>query len=84
MLSQDLKNFYVPELGSSEDLAEVVELLCHENDEFQEGDELMVLTTDKAAFSLEATEAGRVNRILVNKGDKIASGTPLIEYSSSS
>ncbi len=73
--------YYTPELGSKDEQAEVVELLCSVGDTFAEGDELMVLTTDKAAFSLEATDSGKVERLFVHSGDKVSSGAALLEYS---
>jgi dihydrolipoamide dehydrogenase len=72
--------YYVPELGKREDKAEVVEILTQAGEKFIPDQELMILTTDKASFSLEATEAGRTLNIRVKPGDLVASGDPLLEY----
>lgn len=42
-----------------------------------EGDDLMELTTDKAAFTLPCPRAGTLVSTLVGEGDEIAVGTPL-------
>jgi len=72
--------YYVPQLGKREDKAEVVEILAREGDEFARDQELMILTTDKASFALEATEAGKVASVKVRAGDLVASGDVLLEY----
>lgn len=77
---QTTKAFYVPPLGSREEKAEVVEVLCKVGQNFRKDEELMILTTDKAAFSLEAIERGQVKTILVDEGDRVMEGQKLIEY----
>ena len=45
----------------------------------QAGDDLAELVTDKAAFNMPATEAGRIASILVKEGAKIKPGDRLAE-----
>jgi len=45
--------------------------------EVSEGDELLELTTDKAAFTLPAPQGGTVAEWLVKEGDEIHVGDPV-------
>lgn len=75
-----MKSYYVPEFGSRDEKAEVAEISCAVGDVFAQDQELMVLTTDKAAFALEAEETGRVAEIVVAQGDKVGTGDPLLHF----
>ena len=67
----------IPDVGDA-DTIELVSWNIEEGQAFSEGDELCDLVTDKAAFSLEAPEGGKVIRILkqgkcqVKPGEKVA------------
>ncbi len=45
----------------------------------QSGDDLAELVTDKAAFNLPASEAGRIVKLLVEEGAKVKQGDRLAE-----
>lgn len=57
----------VPDLGNTESI-ELIVWNFKVGDAFEEGDELCEMVTDKAAFSLEADQPGRIAEILTHKG----------------
>lgn len=68
----------LPDLG--EDSVQAVTVsgwLADAGASLQEGDDLLELTTDKAAFTLPAPRAGVLAERLVNEGDEINVGDPL-------
>ena len=44
-----------------------------------EGDDLVELVTDKAAFNLPSPSAGKVSKILVKEGAQVNEGDELVE-----
>jgi 2-oxoisovalerate dehydrogenase E2 component (dihydrolipoyl transacylase) len=68
----------LPDLG--EDSVQGVTVsgwLAQKGAEIAEGDDLIELTTDKAAFTLPAPQSGTVTEWLVNEGDEINVGDPV-------
>jgi pyruvate/2-oxoglutarate dehydrogenase complex dihydrolipoamide acyltransferase (E2) component len=68
----------LPDLG--EDSVEGVTVagwLAAPGTKLAEGDDLIELTTDKAAFTLPCPRAGTLAKTLVGAGDQIAVGTAL-------
>ncbi|MCX7057974.1 MAG: hypothetical protein NTZ79_12510 [Proteobacteria bacterium] len=68
----------VPDLGDSKSV-EVVDVLVREGDVVEIDTPLATLETEKATMDVPSTVAGKVTRVLIKKGDKVASGTALIE-----
>lgn len=65
----------LPGLGEdSTDVVTVSSWLAKVGDELKEGDDLLELTTDKAAFSLPAPKDGVLTEQLVHDGDEIDVG----------
>lgn len=65
----------LPGLGEdSTDVVTVSGWLAELGDELREGDDLLELTTDKAAFSLPAPKDGVLAELLVHDGDEIHVG----------
>ena len=63
--------------GLGEDTTDVVTVsswLAKIGDDLKEGDDLLELTTDKAAFSLSAPQDGILSELLVQDGDEINVG----------
>ncbi len=63
--------------GLGEDTTDVVTVsswLAKLGDELRQGDDLLELTTDKAAFSLPAPKDGVLLELLVHDGDEINVG----------
>lgn len=66
----DLK---VPDIGDTDEI-EIVQWHKKPGDEFIAGEEICDLVTDKAAFSLEAPEKGKLMQILVQNKSKVKVG----------
>jgi len=63
----------IPDVGQTGEI-ELLEWKIPVGGQFQEGDEICDLLTDKAAFSLEAPAAGTVLLQLAANGQKVVSG----------
>jgi pyruvate dehydrogenase E2 component (dihydrolipoamide acetyltransferase) len=63
----------IPDIGDAEDV-EVVEICVAEGDLVAQDAPLIVIESDKASMEVPATVAGRVSRIAVKVGDKVAEG----------
>lgn len=74
----------LPSLGDDNDAvtkATVSEWLVVEGDILHEGDDLLEIITDKAAFVVPSPATGRLLRVCVENGDKIAVGDVICEMS---
>ncbi len=67
----------VPDTG--EGTAELIEIHIKVGDEVQQDAILVVLESDKATMEIPASRQGKVTKILVNLGDKLKHGDPLVE-----
>lgn len=68
----------LPDLGEdSVDGVVVAGWLAEPGATLAEGDDLLELTTDKAAFTLPCPRAGTLSETLVGEGDAIAVGSAL-------
>ncbi|MBN2311036.1 MAG: hypothetical protein JXR94_18820 [Candidatus Hydrogenedentes bacterium] len=68
----------LPSLGEdSVEEATVSYWLVEEGDQVKEGDDLVEMTTDKAAFSVPSPESGTVLEKLVEEGDDVRVGDVL-------
>jgi dihydrolipoamide dehydrogenase len=68
----------LPDLGTPGDVT-VLELLVKVGDRVEKEQPLLTLESEKATMDVPATAAGKVARILVKAGDKVASGTLVME-----
>ena len=66
----------VPNFGESEKI-ELVEWFKHPGDTFKEGDELADLVIDKAAFTLEAPQSGKIIEIFAANNSEVCQGQKL-------
>ena len=65
----------LPELGEdADDAAEVSFWYVDEGQTVQEGDDLVEMVTDKAAFTVPAPVSGTVEEIVAQEGDKVEVG----------
>ena len=65
----------LPGLGEdTTDIVTVSSWLAQIGDELKRGDDLLEITTDKAAFSLPAPKDGILSELLVHDGDEINVG----------
>ncbi len=68
----------LPDLGDeSTEAVTISDWLSRVGDSVKEGDDLVELTTDKAAFSLPAPRAGVVAELKVQPGDTVNVGAVL-------
>ncbi|GAB1256289.1 dihydrolipoyllysine-residue acetyltransferase [Aurantivibrio plasticivorans] len=79
MATQTVK---VPDIGT-DDAAEVVEVCVSVGDVLELEQSLIVLETDKASVEVPCHTVGKVISILVNEGDQIKTGAPIIELDTS-
>jgi len=66
-------------LGQGIEKAVVSYWFFAEGDSVQEKDELVELTTDKAAFNLPSPCAGKITKIIFHEGDTVKVGEVLAE-----
>jgi len=70
----------VPDLGAFSDVA-VIEVLVREGDHVDVETPLITLETDKATMDVPSSHAGTIARLMVKKGDKVSTGTPILAFS---
>ena len=68
----------VPDIGDFTDVT-VIEILIKVGDTIKVEQSLITVESDKASMEIPATHAGVVKKVLVQMGDKINQGTPLLE-----
>ncbi|WP_422490945.1 dihydrolipoyllysine-residue acetyltransferase [Endozoicomonas sp. ALE010] len=67
----------VPDIGSGE--AEVIEICVQPGDTVSAEDSLVVLESDKATMEVPAPRDGVVTEVLLNMGDNVSEGAPMIK-----
>lgn len=67
----------VPDIGDYRDVP-VIELLVKAGDSVQPDQPVVVLESDKATIDVPAPLAGMVSAVLVEVGDKVSQGTPIL------
>jgi len=67
----------VPDIGDFADV-EVIEVQVQEGDRIKPEDPLITLESDKAAMDVPAPQGGTVASLLVNVGDKVSEGSPIV------
>jgi len=68
----------LPDVGDAQEI-NVIEVAVKPGDEVQPGDLLLVVESDKASMEIPATHAGTITEVLVNEGDEVVEGAPLIK-----
>jgi pyruvate dehydrogenase E2 component (dihydrolipoamide acetyltransferase) len=69
--------FIMPSLGADMEAGTLVEWLKRPGDRVKRGDVVAVVDTQKGAIEIEIFEAGVLDRILVQPGEKVPVGTPM-------
>jgi pyruvate dehydrogenase E2 component (dihydrolipoamide acetyltransferase) len=67
----------MPSLGADMEAGTLVEWLKKPGDAVKRGDVVAVVDTQKGAIEIEIFEAGVLDRILVQRGEKVPVGTPM-------
>lgn len=78
-----IESIAVPDIGSS-DAVEVIEINVSVGAQLAEGDTMVVLESDKASMEIPAPKAGIVRALKIKVGDKISSGTALLDLETTS
>lgn len=65
---------YIPNLGHTMTIAEILKFLKSVGDPVEAGETLLEIETDKVNYGIEAPVSGVVKAILVNDGDKVPVG----------
>ena len=73
----------VPDIGEDGEV-DVIEVLVAVGDEVQEEDGLITLETDKATMDVPSSHAGIIKEVLINVGDKIATGGVVVKLETNS
>ena len=68
----------LPDIGSSDEV-EVIEISVQPGDLVEVETTLIVLESDKASMDIPSPVAGVIRKILINEGDKVATGAPIFE-----
>lgn len=75
-----VKTITVPNMGEQKKTETLLNFwYVREGEKVEEGDDLVELVTDKAAFNVPAPEAGRVERLLIEEGKTVKEGDGLVE-----
>jgi pyruvate dehydrogenase E2 component (dihydrolipoyllysine-residue acetyltransferase) len=72
-----MAEFRMPSLGADMEAGTLVEWMVKPGDRVKRGDVVAVVETQKGAIEIEIFEAGQVERILVDVGDKVPVGAAL-------
>ena len=72
-----MTSIVLPELGEGITRATVAFWHCKPGDRVEEGEDIVELVTDKAAFNVSATATGNIKAILVGQGQDAKIGEPL-------
>ncbi|MBN1379053.1 MAG: dihydrolipoyl dehydrogenase [Gammaproteobacteria bacterium] len=75
-MSKELK-VEVPDIGEFTDV-DIIEILVAEGDQVNKDDSLITLETDKASLEVPSPATGKVNKILLQVGQKVSKGSPIL------
>jgi pyruvate dehydrogenase E2 component (dihydrolipoamide acetyltransferase) len=74
-------DFRLPNLGEGIEGGTVTAVLVKSGDAVRPGQAVLSIETDKASMDVEADTAGAVEQVLVNRGDKVSVGAPVLRLS---
>ncbi|MCP1673319.1 pyruvate dehydrogenase E2 component (dihydrolipoamide acetyltransferase) [Natronocella acetinitrilica] len=72
------KAIKVPDIGDFDEV-DVIEVLVSVGDTIEAEQSLITLESDKATMEVPASEGGKVTKVMVKVGDKVAEGAAIIE-----
>lgn len=75
------REFKLPDLGEGIHEGEIIEVLVSVGDHVEEGEDILVVETDKAAVEIPSPYTGEVTGIQVEAGDVINVGDTIITFS---
>ncbi|MCZ6794098.1 MAG: biotin/lipoyl-binding protein, partial [Planctomycetota bacterium] len=77
-MAKEPREFRLPELGENIETGDVVSLLVSEGDEIRPEQNVVELETEKAVVEVPCPHAGRVEKIHVKLGDRVAIGDVIL------
>ncbi len=75
------RTFKLPDLGEGIHEGEIIEVLVAVGDEIEEGDDILVVETDKAAVDIPSPYTGEVTGVEVEPGDMVHVGDVIMTFS---
>lgn len=75
------RTFKLPDLGEGIHEAEIVDVLVSVGDEVEEGDDILVVETDKAAVDIPSPYTGTIDGVNVEPGDLVHVGDEIVVFS---
>ncbi len=75
--STSIQEIVVPDIGDFDEV-EVIEVLVAEGDTVKAEDSLITVESDKASMEIPSSASGKVLKVKVNIGDKVAEGSVLL------
>lgn len=75
------RTFDLPDLGEGIHEGEIIEVLVSVGDQIEEGDDILVVETDKAAVEIPSPYTGEVTGIEVEPGDMVQVGDTIMRFS---
>ena len=76
--SNQVETVLVPDIGGA-DGVDVIEVSVQEGDQLEPEQTMVVLESDKATMEVPCPKAGTVRNVLLQVGDKVSQGTPVLE-----
>jgi pyruvate dehydrogenase E2 component (dihydrolipoyllysine-residue acetyltransferase) len=67
----------VPDIGDFKDVP-IIEVHVKEGDAVNADDPLVTLESDKASMEVPAPSGGKIEKLLINVGDKVSEGSPIL------
>jgi pyruvate dehydrogenase E2 component (dihydrolipoamide acetyltransferase) len=71
------KEIKLPDIGEF-DSVDIIEIAVNPGDQIKAEDTLLTLESDKATMDIPSPSAGKVKKVLVSVGEKVAEGAPII------
>jgi len=75
------RTFDLPDLGEGIHEGEIIEILVSVGDQVEEGDDILVVETDKASVEIPSPYTGEVTGIEVEPGDMVHVGDTILRFS---
>jgi pyruvate dehydrogenase E2 component (dihydrolipoamide acetyltransferase) len=75
------RTFDLPDLGEGIHEGEIIEILVSVGDQVEEGDDILVVETDKASVEIPSPYTGEVTGIEVEPGDVVHVGDTILRFS---
>ena len=75
------KEIFMPKYGATMEVGEVAQWLVKVGDSVKKGDAIAEISSEKLSNTLESLEEGVVEELLVEEGDEVEVGAPIMRLS---